>query len=175
MNFNKAIVLGNLTRDPERRSLPSGDPVVSFAVASNRYYTSQGEKKEDTEFHNIVIFGKMAETAAQYLRKGSLVLIEGRLKTRTWQSQDGQKHYKTEIVAESMQLGPRTGARPVENYQAESAANPKPTPQVKPPISEAEIPVIQEDEPIAQDPDDQGQIPKEDETEEEIDVKNIPF
>lgn len=174
MNFNKAIILGNLTRDPERRSLPSGDSVVSFSVASNRYYTSQGERKEDTEFHNIVIFGKMAETAAQYLKKGSLVLIEGRLKTRTWQSQDGQKHYKTEIVAESMQLGPRGLSKQSEGpYQSNS--NPRPTPQVKPPISEAEIPVIQEDEPISQDPDDQGQIPKEDEAQEEIDVKNIPF
>ncbi|MBM4177226.1 single-stranded DNA-binding protein [Candidatus Gribaldobacteria bacterium] len=175
MNFNKAIVLGRLTADPERRSLPSGDPVVSFSVASNRYYTSQGEKKEDVEFHNIVIFGRMAETASQYLKKGSIVLIEGHLKTRTWQDQQGQKHYKTEIVAESMQLGPRN-----EPSSSSANANNRPTitKQVKSkaPIKMEDIPVIQEDEPIspADDNKDSKENPFEDD-EAEIDVKDIPF
>jgi len=85
MNLNKAFVLGNLTRDPEKRNLPSGNAVVSFGVATNRFFTNQqGEKQQEAEFHNITAFGKLADIAVQYLRKGSMVLIEGRLRTRSW-------------------------------------------------------------------------------------------
>jgi len=76
MNLNKVFVLGNVTRDPEQKNLPSGLPVASFGLATNRFYTQNGEKKQETEFHNIVTFGRLAEIASQYLKKGSLVLIE---------------------------------------------------------------------------------------------------
>ena len=108
MNLNKVFIIGNLTRDPELRSLPSGSSVASFGVATNRVWKNQqGEKQEDVQFHNIVVFGKQADTVAQYLKKGSSVLIEGRIQTRTWEAQDGSKKNKTEIVAERVQFGPR--------------------------------------------------------------------
>lgn len=108
MNLNKAFVIGNLTRDPELKTLPSGTIVTSFSIATNRMWTSQnGEKKQDTQFHNIVAFGKTAEIANQYLKKGSLVCVEGRIQTRSWDGQDGSKRYRTEIVVERLQLGPR--------------------------------------------------------------------
>lgn len=110
MYLNKAIVYGNLTRDPELKALPSGIQVTSFSVATNRVYKDKnGAKQENTDYHNIVLFGRQAETAAQYLRKGSSVLIEGRMQTRSWDGQDGKKQYRTEIIAESMQFGPRAG------------------------------------------------------------------
>ena len=107
MYLNKVFVFGNLTRDPELRSLPSGVQVTSFSVATNRVWKDkEGAKQEAAEFHNIVVFGRQAETSAQYLKKGSSVLIEGRLQTRSWES-DGVKKYRTEIVAERVQFGPR--------------------------------------------------------------------
>ena len=107
MYLNKALIIGNLTRDPELKSLPSGVQVATFGVATNRYYTDRdGAKKESTEFHNVVVFGRSAETSAQFLHKGSQVLVEGRLQTRSWE-QDGQKKYRTEIVAERVQFGDR--------------------------------------------------------------------
>ncbi|MCX6731416.1 MAG: single-stranded DNA-binding protein [Candidatus Parcubacteria bacterium] len=108
MNLNKVFIIGNLTRDPELRTLPSGSSVTSFGVATNRVWKNpQGEKQEDVQFHNIVVFGKQADTVAQYLKKGSSVLIEGRIQTRNWDAQDGTKRTKTEIVAERVQFGPR--------------------------------------------------------------------
>ncbi len=110
MNLNKAFIIGNLTRDPELRNLPSGIPVASFGVATNRTWTSKsGEKQQEAQFHNIVAFGRQAEIAKQYLVKGSLVFIEGRIQNRTWDAQDGTKRYKSEIVVERLQLGPRFG------------------------------------------------------------------
>jgi len=107
MYLNKALIIGNLTRDPELKSLPSGVQVASFGVATNRVYKDKdGNKQESTEFHNIVVFGRQAETSAQYLKKGSGVLVEGRLQTRSWES-DGQKKYRTEIVADRVQFGDR--------------------------------------------------------------------
>jgi len=111
MNVNKAIICGNLTRDPEERTLPSGQSVSSFGIATNRVWTNaEGQKQEQVEFHNVVAFGKLAEICNQYLTKGRLVYIEGRLQTRTWESQDGTKRNRTEIVAETMQMGPRSAA-----------------------------------------------------------------
>ncbi|MBI3019902.1 MAG: single-stranded DNA-binding protein [Parcubacteria group bacterium] len=108
MYINKAFVFGNLTRDPELRSLPSGNAVTNFAVATNRTWKDkEGVKREDAEFHNIVTFGKQAELVAQYLRKGSSVFIEGRLQTRSWDDANGVKKYRTEIVADRVQFGPR--------------------------------------------------------------------
>lgn len=108
MYLNKALIIGNLTRDPELRSLPSGVQVCSFSVATNRVWKDRdGNKQESAEFHNIVVFGRQAETSAQYLKKGNSVLIEGRLQTRSWDAGDGTKKYRTEIVADRVQFGPK--------------------------------------------------------------------
>ncbi|HEX9608774.1 MAG TPA: single-stranded DNA-binding protein [Candidatus Paceibacterota bacterium] len=115
MYLNKVFIIGNLTRDPELKSLPSGTQVTTFGVATNRVWKDRdGQKQEDTEFHNIVVFGRQAETTAQYLRKGSSVLVEGRLQTRSWES-EGQKKYRTEIVADRVQFGTRgVGGAPTD-------------------------------------------------------------
>ncbi len=108
MYLNKAFIIGNLTRDPEARMTPSGVQVVSFGVATNRVWKDQqGEQKKDTQFHNIIAFGRTAEVAKQYLFKGSSVLIDGRIQTTSWDAQDGTKKYRTEIITERLQLGPR--------------------------------------------------------------------
>lgn len=113
MYFNRAILIGNLTRDPELRSLPSGIQVASLSLATNRVWKDKnGAKQESTDFHNIVVFGRQAETTAQYLRKGSSVLIEGRMQTRSWEAADGQKKYRTEVVADRVQFGPRRDGAP---------------------------------------------------------------
>lgn len=107
MYLNKAIIYGNLTRDPELRSLPSGMQVASFGVATNRAYKDRdGKFVESTDYHNIVVFGRQAETCAQYLKKGAGAFIEGRLQTQSWEK-DGVKQYRTEIVADRVQFGPR--------------------------------------------------------------------
>lgn len=112
MYLNKAMVFGNLTRDPEVRALPSGGNVCSFSVATNRTYKkADGSKAEEVEFHNIVTFGKLADLCAQYLKKGASAYVEGRIKTRSWEGkEDGKKQYKTEIIAETVQFGPRSAA-----------------------------------------------------------------
>ncbi|MDD3694081.1 MAG: single-stranded DNA-binding protein [Candidatus Pacebacteria bacterium] len=111
MYLNKAVVIGNLTRDPELKSLPSGIKVTSFSVATNRVWKDQaGQKQEAVDYHNVVVFGRQAETAAQYLSKGSQVLIEGRMQTRSWDDAgSGKKMYRTEIVADKVQFGNRGG------------------------------------------------------------------
>lgn len=110
MYLNKAFVIGNLTRDPELKSLPSGIQVTSFSVATNRVWKDKsGQKQENTDYHNIVVFGRQAETAHQYLKKGSSVLVEGRMQTRSWDGQDGKKNYRTEIIADRVQFGQRGG------------------------------------------------------------------
>lgn len=110
MYLNKAFIIGNLTRDPEIKALPSGIKVCTFGLATNRIFKDkEGQRQEAVEFHNVVVFGRVAELAAQYLKKGGQALIEGRIQTRSWE-QDGQKKYRTEIVAESVQFGSRAGA-----------------------------------------------------------------
>ncbi len=109
MYINKVIIYGNLTRDPELKALPSGSHVATFSVATNRVYKdAQGARQESTDYHNIVVFGRQAETANQYLKKGAGVFVEGRLQTRSWEK-DGQKQYRTEIVADRVQFGPKGG------------------------------------------------------------------
>jgi|AntAceMinimDraft_17_1070374.scaffolds.fasta_scaffold194858_2 single-strand DNA-binding protein len=109
MNFNKVIIVGRMTADPELRTVSSGNSVTSFGVATNRYWVNkQGERQEGTEFHNVVVWGKQAEIVNQFLKKGSLILIEGRLQTRDWEGRDGQKRRTTEIVAQRVQFGPRS-------------------------------------------------------------------
>ena len=112
MYLNKAIVIGNLTRDPELRSLPSGVKVCSFSLATNRVWKDKnGARQESADYHNIVVFGRQAETVAQYMKKGSSMLIEGRTQTRSWEDKtSGEKKYRTEIVADRTQFGPKGGA-----------------------------------------------------------------
>lgn len=123
MYLNKAMVFGNLTRDPELKALPSGNQVCTFAIATNRVYNDRdGNRQEDTEFHNIVVFGKQAENVAKYLKKGSSAYVEGRLQTRSWEK-DGQKMYRTEIVADRVQFGPKNtgdGQSPNQASQTDS-------------------------------------------------------
>jgi single-strand DNA-binding protein len=108
MYINKAMLYGNLTRDPELRALPSGGQVASFGVATNRVFKKQdGSRQEATEFHNVVVFGRQAETVSQYLKKGSAVYVEGRIQTRSWDSPEKGKQYRTEIIAERVQFGPK--------------------------------------------------------------------
>ncbi len=107
MYLNKALVYGNLTRDPELRSLPSGIQVASFSIATNRVWKDKnGVKQESVDYHNVVVFGRQAELVSQYLRKGSSALVEGRMQTRSWDAEGGKK-YRTEIVADRIQFGPR--------------------------------------------------------------------
>jgi single-strand DNA-binding protein len=107
MFLNKVFLFGNLTRDPELKALPSGVNVCNFSIATNRTFKDRdGKKQEQTEFHNVVAFGRTADIIAQYLKKGSSVLVEGRIQTRSWEK-DGAKQYRTEIIVENMQLGPR--------------------------------------------------------------------
>lgn len=122
MYINKAMIYGNLTRDPETRALPSGQQVVSFAVATNRTYTDkEGKKQDQTEYHDVVAFGKLAEIMGQWLKKGRPVYLEGRLQTRSWE-QDGVKRYRTEIVADNFQFG-ADGGRGGDSSPSASQSN----------------------------------------------------
>ncbi len=108
MNLNKVFILGRLTADPQLRSTPSGQSVASFGIATNRVWTDKsGTKQEETEFHNVVVWARQAEIVSQYLTKGSMLLVEGRIRTRSWQDKQGQPRRTTEIIAERIQLGPR--------------------------------------------------------------------
>lgn len=111
MYLNKAMIFGNLTRDPELRALPSGMNVCSFSVATNRVYRDRdGKKQEQADFHNVVVFGRQADTVSQYLKKGRSVFVEGRMQTRSWDDKStGEKKYRTEIVADRVQFGPSAG------------------------------------------------------------------
>lgn len=109
-DFNQAIVMGNLTRDPELRTTPNGQSVASFSVATNRsWLDTNGEKKDAVEYHDIVAWGKLAELVSNYLSKGRKVLVVGRLQTRSWDSQDGSKRQKTEIVATDINFVDKMG------------------------------------------------------------------
>jgi single-strand DNA-binding protein len=111
MYLNKALIIGNLTRDPELKALPSGIQVASMAVATNRVWKDKnGAKQEAVDYHNIVVFGRQAETSAQYLKKGQQVMVEGRMQTRSWDDKStGEKKYRTEVVADRIQFGQKSG------------------------------------------------------------------
>lgn len=154
MNFNKAIIIGNLTRDPETRTTPSGQTVTSFSIATNRIWNdAAGARQQAVEYHNIVAWGKLGDVAARYLSKGKMAMVEGRIQTRSWTGQDGVKRYRTEIVAESMQLGPRGGIGNEGQRKESSAQAPNATPE--------ELPTVDANEPISE--------------EKEIEIKDIPF
>jgi single-strand DNA-binding protein len=148
MDLNKAMIIGNVTRDPETRSTANGQPVTSFSIATNLTWTDQsGQKQQKAEFHNIVAWRKLAEICGQYLKKGSKVYIEGRLQTSSWTGQDGNKRYKTEIVADNMIMldSKGTNEAPINNNQNNQNSEP----------------IIQQEEENSDD--------------EEIKVENIPF
>lgn len=159
MNLNKAMIIGNLTRDPEVRNTPSGAAVASFSVATNLVWKdAAGQKQEKVEFHNIVAWRKLGEICGQYLRKGSKVYIEGRLQTRDWVGQDGVKRYRTEIIADNMIMLDR----------AQASGGSRFTPE-EPPMSS----LRQTGEPIidASEPAGYTNGPADD----DIKVENIPF
>lgn len=159
MNLNKAMIIGNLTRDPEIRTTPTGLTVASFAVATNLVWKDQqGQKQEKVEFHNVVAWRRLAEICGQYLRKGSKVYIEGRLQTRDWVGQDSLKRYRTEIIAENMIMLDSRGAA------GAGASSRAPMPTEEQPSSSNE-PVIDINEPVGED----------NPSEEDIKVENIPF
>jgi single-strand DNA-binding protein len=155
MNFNKVIIVGRLTQDPEKRTIPdSGISVASFGVATNSYYKDKsGNSNEKTEFHNIVLFGGIADNVVNYLKKGSLALFEGRLQTRKWDDKEGNTKYKTEIVCENVQFGPKTDGSGSQNYQ-KNDNNYNNNTQKTENSKNKEIPVVDEDD---------------------IDVRDIPF
>lgn len=122
-SYNKVILMGNLTRDPEIRYTPNGTPVASFAIAVNRKYKQGDETKEEVSYIDIVVFGKQAENCSKYLGKGDSVLIDGRLQQRRWETEDGQKKSKHEVVAQAVQFMPKRGAgAPPEEAQADAPA-----------------------------------------------------
>lgn len=122
MYINKAIIYGNLTRDPELKSLPSGAQVCEFGVATNRVWKDKnGARQESVDYHNIVIFGRQAELIKQYMHKGSGIFLEGRIQTRSWDAQDGTKKYRTEIVVDRFQFGPKSGASSGGSYEQKSS------------------------------------------------------
>ena len=154
MDLNKVMLIGRLTADPEMRTTAAGQSVCTLRIATNRVWTDkQGQKQRDAEYHNVVVWARLAEIASQYLKRGDMTFIEGRIQTRSWQDATGQKKYRTEVVAERLQLGPKS--------MAGQGFGPETTPQTKEPIIEEsspdrqEIPIIEE--------------------EGEIDVKDIPF
>lgn len=157
MNLNKVFLIGRVASDPELRSTPSGQSVCSFRMATNRVWKdASGQKKEDAQFHSIVLWGKQAEMASQYLPKGSLAYIEGRLQTRSWEAQGGKK-YITEIIGEKIQLGPKSANTGAGSFNP-NASKPKTAKQ-----QEEDIPVIED-----------GSFDSPD-IKDEIDVKDIPF
>jgi len=129
--INKVILVGNLGQDPETRYMPSGSAVTNFTVATNESWKDKqtGEQKERTEWHRVAMFNRLAEIAAEYLRKGSQVYIEGKLRTRKWQDRDGNDRYTTEIIADEMQmLGGRGGggSAPMRSESESSGRPPQP-------------------------------------------------
>jgi len=167
MNLNKAMIIGNVTRDPEVRQTASGASVATFSVATNFFWNDPaGNRQERVEFHNIVAWRKLAEICGQYLRKGSKVYLEGRLQTRDWVGKDGVKRYSTEIIAENMIMldkAGNNGGAPRQPFQAQGNANTNDQYAQKAPEAE---PIINYDEPMGG-----FDAPADD----EIKVENIPF
>ncbi len=122
VSLNKVMIIGNLGSEPEMRFTPNGNPVTSFRVATNRVYTTaEGERKEETEWFTVVAWNKLAEQCNQFLTKGRLVYAEGRLRTHTWESQDGQKHYRTEIIANRVTFLDRQAVAPLPEEKSEES------------------------------------------------------
>ena len=157
MYLNKAMIYGNLTRDPELKALPSGVNVCSMAIATNRTYNDRdGNRQENVDYHNVAVFGVQAENSAKYLAKGNGVYVEGRLQTRSWEK-DGVKQYRTEIIAERVQFGPKSGS-------AGGGAGATPTPASTPATDQSASPADTAKKPSVPD------YPEED-----INPEDIPF
>jgi len=172
-SLNRAQIVGNLTRDPEMRYTPNGQSVCSFGVATNRRWKDKdGNQQEQTEFHNIVAWGKLAEISSQYLKKGNKVYIEGRLQTRSWEGQDGNKRNRTEIVTENIIFltpkGATSSVSPDENGKIEEFP-----PEEKTKTQEAQETPKQE-KPKTKAPDKKEET-KEADDGEEINLDEIPF
>ena len=136
-SLNKVMLLGNLTRDPELRYTPQGTAVCTFGMATNRQWkTESGDTRDEAEFHRIVAWTKLAEICANLIKKGRKIYAEGRLSTRSWQAQDGTKRYKTEVIANNIQLGPRSysssGGQHSEQGNFNQNANNQPSSSVPP-------------------------------------------
>jgi len=154
MNLNKVFLIGNLTRDVVLRTTPSGQSVADFGLATNRIWSgSNGQKQQEVEFHNIVVWGKMAELCSQYLAKGRMVFIEGRIRTRSWQDANNQKRYKTEVIAENIQFGPKS-------VKEESPLDMPP--EIHSDLSSEDLPVLEADS-------------KDNPEEDDISSEEIPF
>lgn len=126
MNLNRVVIIGRMTADPELRTTSTGKSVTSFGVATNRYWTNnQGERQEETEFHNVVVWGRQAEVVNQFLKKGSLIMIEGRLQTRDWEGKDGQKRRTTEIVTRNIQFGPKSDSGASSSFSSDAKGKKK--------------------------------------------------
>lgn len=173
-SWNRVELIGNLTRDPEVRYIPSGTAVATFGIATNRVYVTEGERKEEVDFHRIVAWGKLAELCSQLLKKGSRVFVSGRLQYREWETQDGQKKRDAEIVMEDMiQLTPKAGAYNGEEteggYSEQVSAS-------KPQVSEE--PKKQAVAPEAKEATEEvktSAAPKEDVTLSEEEMSDLPF
>lgn len=150
MNLNKVVLIGRLTQDPDSRTIPSGQNVTTIKMATNRVWTDpSGQRKDATEYHTVIAWGRLADVAAKYLKKGGLVMIEGRLQTRNWTDQSGVKKYFTEIIAENLQLGPRpAGASSANDSPMADIRTPSPTNSTPQPVKDADIPIIDENEPM---------------------------
>ena len=146
-SWNRIELIGNLTRDPELRYTPSGSAVVTFGIATNRYYTtSDGEKKEEVDFHRLVAWNKLAEICNQFLKKGMKVFVSGRLQYREWESQDGQKRRDAEITIEDMIiLSPKGTGEPMPIREEEPKIEEKKTEEIK--EAEPEAPAVVEKAP----------------------------
>lgn len=164
MNLNKVIILGRLTQNPDLRSTSSGTPVCSFGVATNRVWRDRdsGEQQRSTEFHNVVAWRRLAEISSNYLNKGDLVLIEGRLRTRSWENSSGSERRRTEIIADNVQLPPKSMSRKRKT---------RPTRKPEKKGKEKDIPVIEEDK-MGEKKEENNQSGN---NEEDINVEDIPF
>lgn len=156
MNVNKVILVGRLTRDPEIRSTASGQSVASISLANNRFWKDKnGQRQEKTSFHNVVLWGRLAEIAGQYLTKGQETYIEGRLETRQYTAKDGTNRYVTEIIAENMQLGAKSQGR---SFNQGATPSPPATPAAPAQPAAEEIPTINLDE-----------------EQDEVKIEDVPF
>jgi len=164
MNLNRVIIVGRLTQDPQLRNTGSGTPVCSFSVATNRFWKNKrsGEQEKSTEFHNIVAWQRLAEIISKYLSKGDPILIEGRLQTRSWEDSSGNKRQATEIIAENIQLPPKsmTGRSAYPDY-------PETEPEKQRTIQKDDIPIIEEE--------DIGKEENDNEKDDKINIEDIPF
>lgn len=147
MNLNKVILVGRVVREIELRTTPQGQSVASFPLATNRFWIDKtGQRQEETEYHQIVVWGRQAEVCKQYVDKGRLLMVEGRLRTRSWETPTGEKRYRTEVIAEQIQFGPRTLNAPEKTEFSEPTALTEESL-----VAGGEVPIIEEGEPLALD------------------------